>query len=125
MADAADRFASRIWSLRERADRHEAAFEPPADPPAPAEAMTYLRQGAGPAVSLYVEARTGGLMVHFPPEEYEALESAMNDWLELYAACYGYDVVAEFTVREAAELLLDTENIRDVAQVLTDVPERH
>ena len=124
MSDAAQRFASRIHSLRERADEDVAAFEAPDDPPAADEAMTYLREGAGPAVSLYVEARTGGLMVHLPPEEYEALESAMNDWLELYAACYGYDIVAEFTVREAAELLLDTENIRDAAQMLTDVPER-
>jgi hypothetical protein len=75
-------------------------------------------------VSLYVEARTGGNMVHFPPDEYHALEGAMNDYLELYAACYGVDVTAEYALREAAELLIDTHNIKDVAQILTGVPER-
>jgi hypothetical protein len=123
--DVEQRFHDRIADLAEQAERDVAAFEPPADPPAPDEAMAYLREGAGPAVSLYVESRTGGLMVHFPPEKYEALEGAMNDWFELYAACYGYDIDAAFTVRKAAELLLDTRNIRDVGQLLTDVPERH
>ncbi len=124
MATATDRFHARIATLRKRADRHRSAFQPPADPPAPDEAMTYLREGAGPAVSLYVEARTGGQMVHFPPEQYTALESAMNDWFELYAACYGQEITAEFALREAAELLIDTENIRHVAEVLTAVPDR-
>lgn len=124
MATAAERFHARIETLRERADRDLAAFEPPADPPAPDAAMTYLREGAGPAVSLYVEARTGGQMVHFPPPEYHALESTMNDYLALYTACYGNRVNPEFALREAAELLIDTENIRDVAQLLTGVPER-
>jgi hypothetical protein len=118
-----DRFAERIWTLRERADRDVATFEAPADPPATDEAMTYLTAGAGPAVSLYVEARTGGLVVHFPPDEYEALESAMNDWFELYAACHGVDLTAEYPLRTAAEALLDTHNIHDVARVLTGVPE--
>ena len=86
--------------------------------------MQYLREGAGPAVSLYVEARTGGLMVHFPPDEYHALEGAMNAYLDLYAACYGVDLDGEFTIREAAELLVDTHNVKDVAQILTGVPER-
>jgi hypothetical protein len=98
-------------------------FSPPTDPPDEAKAMDFLREGAGPAISLYVEARTGGLMVHFPPEEYEALEGAMNTWLELYAACFGVDIEADWTLREAAELLVDTHNVRDVAVVLTRVPE--
>ncbi|MEF8812986.1 MAG: hypothetical protein V5A55_04110 [Halovenus sp.] len=122
--DAKERFASRIHDLADRATEDCAAFDPPADPPDEEQAMTYLREGAGPAVSLYVEGRTGGLSVHFPPDEYRALESAMNDWLELYAACYGVDLQAEFTVREAAQLLVDTHNIGDVAQILTGVPER-
>lgn len=115
-------FEERIWDLRERADRHVETFEPPAAPPAHEQAMTYLRTGAGPAVSLYVEARTGGNMVHFPPDQYHALEGSMNDWLELYAACYGVDIDADFVIRTAAEALLDTENIHDVARVLTGVP---
>lgn len=119
----AEHFHDRIWDLRERADRHVATFDPPEAPPKPDEAMTYLRNGAGPAVSLYVEARTGGNMVHFPPPEYHALEGAMNDWFELYAACYGADIEAEFVIRTAAEALLDTHNIHDVARVLTGVPE--
>ena len=118
------RFAERIEDLANRATADCAAFEPPADPPADEQAMSYLRDGAGPAVSLYVEARTGGLMVHFPPDQYHALENAMNDWFELYAACYGVDVDADVALRKAAELLIDTHNIKDVAQILTGVPER-
>ncbi|MFB6219762.1 MAG: hypothetical protein ABEH77_11430 [Halobacteriaceae archaeon] len=87
-------------------------------------AMAYLREGAGQAVWVYVEAHTGGRNVWFPPEELAALRWTMNTYLELYAACHGRDIDAAFTVREAAELLLDTENIRDVAQLLTGVPER-
>jgi hypothetical protein len=63
-------------------------------------------------------------MVHVPPDEYHALEGAMNDYFGLYAACYGVDISAEYALREAAELLIDTHNIKDVAQILTGVPER-
>jgi hypothetical protein len=49
----------------------------------------------------------------------------MNTYLELYAACYGADIDASFAVTEAAELLVDTHNIHDVATMLTHVPERH
>jgi hypothetical protein len=120
--DAHARFAERIWHLAERAEREQQAFDRPADPPATEEAMDYLREGAGPAVSLFVEARTGRHMVHFQPEEYHALEGAMNTWLGMYAACHGVDLDAEFALREAAQLLVDTHNIRDVAVVLTQVP---
>ncbi|MFC7057100.1 hypothetical protein [Halovenus salina] len=48
----------------------------------------------------------------------------MNDWLALYTACYGVDTEPDVTLRVAAELLVDTHNIRDVAQILTGVPER-
>ena len=125
MSSTEERFHDRIHDLADRATVDCAAFEPPDDPPEPAKAMDILRTGVGPAVSLYVEARTGGLMVHFPPDEYRALEEAMNDWLELYAACYGVDIDADVTVRVAAELLVDTHNIKDVAQILTGVPERN
>jgi hypothetical protein len=122
--DAKTRFTERIWDLAERVERERAAFDPPADPPAEDRAMEFLREGTGPAIALFVEARTGGQMVHFDPEPYAALESAMNDWLELYAACYGTDIDADYALREAAELLVDTHNIKDVAQVLTGIPER-
>jgi len=118
------RVLDRVDDLTARADRDVAAFEPPADPPDEEAAIRYLREGVGPAVSLYVEARTGDRMVRLPPAEYEALEGAMNDWLALYAACHGVEVDAAFALREAAELLVDTHNVADVAQLLTHVPER-
>jgi hypothetical protein len=121
--DAEARFHERIHQIAGRAERAREAFDPPANPPATDRAMALLSDGAGPAVSLYVEARTGGLMVHFPPDEYHALEGAMNTYLELYAACYGVDVDGDWALREAAELLIDTHNIRDVAVMLTHVPE--
>jgi hypothetical protein len=124
MSSARARFTERIHGLAAEAERDREVFEPPADPPDEEAAMSYLREGAGPAVSLFVEARTGQHMVHFPPEEYHALEGAMNQWFELYAACYGVEMEAEFVLREAADLLLDTRNIGDVAQLLTHVPER-
>jgi hypothetical protein len=117
-------YHERIDRLAARADRDRAAFEPPADPPDEERALAYLREGAGPAIALYVEARTGGEPVRFEPEAFAALEGAMNDWLELYAGCYGRDIDAAFTVREAAEILLRTENVRHTAQVLTKVPAR-
>ena len=122
--DPETRFAQRIWDIADEATEDCAAFEPPTNPPDEELAMTYLREGAGPAISLYVEARTGDQMVHFPPDEYRALEGAMNDYLDLYAACYGVALSPEFQLREAAELLVDTHNIKDVAQILTGVPER-
>jgi len=121
---AEQRFGERIDQLADQATRDCAAFETPADPPNAEQAMAYLREGAGPAISVYIEARTGGQMVQFPPDRYRALEAAMNDWLGLYAACYGVEMSPEYALREAAELLLDTHNIKDVAQILTGVPER-
>jgi hypothetical protein len=120
-----DDYHDRIADLARRARRDRAAFEPPADPPAEERALGYLREGAGPAIALYLEARTGGgEPVRFEPEAFAALEGAMNDWLELYASCHGTDIEAEFTVREAAEILVRTENVRHTAEVLTKVPDR-
>lgn len=119
-----ERFGERIDHLADQATAECAAFEPPASPPNTEQAMSYLREGAGPAISVYVEARTGGQMVQFPPDQYHALEGAMNDWLGLYAACYGVEMTPGYALREGAELLLDTHNIKDVAQILTGVPER-
>jgi hypothetical protein len=122
MTDSAG-FTERIRALEQQADADRDSFSPPANPPEEARAMDYLREGAGQAVSLFIEARTGDNIVHFPPEEYNALEGAMNAWLELYAACYGVDLEADWALREVAELLLDTHNIKDVAVMLTHVPE--
>jgi hypothetical protein len=114
----------RIETLARRARRDREAFVPPSDPPATEEATTYLREGVGPAVALYVEARTGDELVRFDPAAFERLEEAMNTWLELYAACHGAEIDAAFTVREAAELLVETHNVRHAAELLTRVPDR-
>lgn len=119
-------YADRIGALAQRARRTREAFDPPADPPAEDRALRYLREGLGPTVALYLEARTGdGDPVAFAPEEFSALEGAVNEWLELYAACYGVSLDAEFTVREAAVALLETRDVRDTARVLTRVPGRY
>ncbi|MFB6160910.1 MAG: hypothetical protein ABEJ61_06995 [Haloferacaceae archaeon] len=115
---------ARIDELARRARRDREAFVPPDDPPAPEAALTYLREGVGPAVALYVRARTGEDLVRFDPAAFERLEDAMNTWLDLYAACYGAEIDASFTVREAAELLVETHDVRHVAELLTRVPDR-
>ncbi|APW98522.1 hypothetical protein CHINAEXTREME_12390 [Halobiforma lacisalsi AJ5] len=126
------RYGPRIAALERRAERERRHLER-ADSPLegrddgvlrPEEPSEYLRDGAGPAIWLYVEGRTGGRLVQFSPAELAALESAMNDWFECYALCHGVDLDAEFTVREAAELLLETRNVIDTAQLLTQVPAR-
>ena len=122
--DPAQRFGDRIEELAEQATAKREGFEPPASPPDEDRAMTYLREGFGPAVSLFVEARTGGMMVQFPPNEYHTLEGTMNAYLDMYAACYGVDLEGEYALREAAQLLVDTHNVRDVARILTGVPAR-
>nr|WP_205596831.1 hypothetical protein [Halostella salina] len=110
-------------ALAETLRQRRASFEPSEDPPDEERAMAILREGFGPTVSLYVECRTGGRAVRFGEAEFARLERTMNEWLELYAACYGIDIDADFTVRTAAEALLDTENVHDVARVLTGVPD--
>ncbi|PGF17045.1 hypothetical protein CP556_13560 [Natrinema sp. CBA1119] len=124
------RYGPRIAALARRAERERAALDADgsdgetAVDPRPDTADTYLREGAGQAIWLYVEARTGGRLVPFTEPEFEALETAMNRWLECYTRCHGVDLEAAFTVREAAELLLETRNIIDTAQLLTRVPKR-
>lgn len=118
------RYGPRIAALARGAERDRAAVEAD-DSAADAEvAREYLREGAGQAIWCYVEARTGGRLVAFSEAEFAAIERAMNDWLECYARCHGVELEADFTVRQAAELLLETRNVVDTAQLLTGVPER-
>jgi hypothetical protein len=117
-------YEGRIRETAAAARREREAFDPPADPPAPDRAMHYCREGVGEVVAVYVEARTADWPVRFTPEEHRLLERALNDWLDLYARCYGVETDSSFAVREAAELLVDTHNVRDVAQMLTCVPDR-
>ena len=116
-------FSDRIAELSEHAKRDREEFEPPSNPPDEEAALEYLIDGVGEVVGLYIEARTGEV-VRLDSAEFALLERALNDWLELYAACYGVDIEADFTVREVAELLVDTHSLRETATLLTRVPER-
>lgn len=118
------RYRDRIFALADRARSDHEAFEPPVSPPDEEQAMEYLRSGLGPTVGLYIEARTADDPVRFSPVEMSLLEQALNDWLSLYAQCYEVPLDAEFTVRETAELLVETHNIKDTAQLLTQIPDR-
>jgi hypothetical protein len=117
-------YHARIESAVERYRADRAAFEPPADPPAPERAMEFCREGLGPAVMIYVDARANDWGVAFSEREFDLLHEALNGYLSLYTACYGVETDPDAAVREAAELLLDTHNIRDVAAILTGVPDR-
>ncbi|WP_436344422.1 hypothetical protein [Natronorubrum sp. FCH18a] len=121
------RYGPRIAALERRAerDRTAVAADDGAEGAEPDDAATYLREGAGQAIWLYVEARTGGRLVPFSPAELAALERAMNRWFECYTRCYGVELEAEFTVREAADLLVQTRNVDDVGQLLTGTPPRN
>ncbi|AQL41420.1 hypothetical protein BV210_01240 [Halorientalis sp. IM1011] len=117
-------YHARIQTVVERYRRDREAFERPADPPAEESAMDFCREGLGPTVMIYVDARANDWGVEFSEREFDLLHEALNGYLSLYAACYGVETDPDTTVRAAAELLLDTHNIRDVAAVLTGVPER-
>lgn len=118
------RYSERVEALADRARRDRERFEPPAEPPDEGRALEFLREGVGPAISVYVEGRTGGERVPFTAEEVSLLEESLNGWLSLYARCYGEELDAAFSIRAAAEVLVDTRNVVDTARVLTHVPER-
>jgi hypothetical protein len=113
----------RIQALVTRAQRDRERFQPPADPPDEERAMRYLREGAGPAISVYVEGRTGGDLAAFSDVEVSLLEAAVSTWLGLYARCYGVERDVDVSLRQAAELLIDTRNVADTAALLTRVPD--
>lgn len=116
------RYRDRIESLADRAAAERESFTPPDPESVEERAVRYCREGVGPTVAVYVEARTGGRSVRFPSEEFDLLGRALRDWLALYARCYGVETDPDATIRTAAELLLDTHSARDVARLLTDVP---
>lgn len=125
-ARAADEspYAERIRELAAEARRAREAFDPPEGDERAERAAECARDGVGPVVALYVEARTGARNVAFSAAEHRLLRRALNDWLTLYARCHGVELDADFAVREAAELLVETRDVRDAAQLLTRVPER-
>jgi hypothetical protein len=116
-----DDFEARAVALRERATTAREAFDPPADPPDGERALSFARDGVGEAAAVYIEARTQESWVYFDADAWSALETALNDYLELFAACHGVDCNPDVTVRTAAETLLDTHDAVDTAAVLTDV----
>lgn len=117
-------YRARIESVVEQYRMDREQFDRPVDPPEPDRSMDYCREGLGPAVMIYVDARTSDWGVRFSERDFDLLHEAINGYLSLYTACYGVETDPDTTVREAAELLLDTHNIRDVAAMLTGVPER-
>ena len=112
----------RALAAAARAERRR--FEPPADGKAAERALSYVREGVAPVTGVYLEAHTGGRNVRFSAAELRSLHRALNDWLALYARCYGVRVDPDATVRTAAEILLQTHDAREVARLLTDVPPR-
>jgi hypothetical protein len=116
----AEGLESRVDDLHAIAADAREAFESPSD--AEQRAMAYCRHGLWPVLAVYVDRR--GAHAQLGQPHHDRLETALNTWLELYALSYGADLSFDFSVREAAELFVSTHNVRDVAQLLTDVPER-
>ncbi len=126
MAATHSGYYDRIVDLADEARRARASFEADGieSDAADERALAYCREGVGPVVAVYVEARTADYDVEFSQRELDLLHGALNDWLALYARCYGVEMEPEFTVRQAAEVLIETHNVRDVALLLTRVPAR-
>ncbi len=114
----------RIERLAERARREREAFDPPERTPAPERAQEYLQDGVGELVSLYIDGRTGGEFAAFSEREWDLLHRALDDWLELYARCYGRRLERGFQIRTLAELVIDTHNLHDAVMMATKVPDR-
>ncbi|XVH31687.1 hypothetical protein ACNS7O_00470 [Haloferacaceae archaeon DSL9] len=118
------RFAERIERLAAESEAARLRFEPPAEPPDDDRALEQLTEGLAPVVSVYIEARTASPPVALSRGEFDRLQRAANGWLERYAACYGAAIDPEVAVRAAAELVVQTHDLRDTAQLLTGVPSR-
>lgn len=116
--------AERIDALTTRARRERDSFVvDPGEVPATERAMEYLRNGFGPTVWCYVDARTGDWQ-SLTESEMARLDQGTNDWLAVYARCHGTEIDPDVSIRSAAEVLIETHNVRDTAQLLTGVPPR-
>lgn len=113
--------ADRVERVTQGSEAAREAVEP-AETTDPDAALDALRDGLWPVLSVYIDARRTN--VRLTPAEQAALDEALNDWLAVYAAHYGYVVDPDVPVREAAEAFLDTHNIQQTAAVLTGVPKR-
>jgi hypothetical protein len=121
------RYAERIEDLaREARTAREgwADANPHDSAPDDQRALEAARDGLGPVVATYVEARTSEDPPRFSAREHRLLRRATRDWLECYTRSHGVEHDADATVRTAAELLLETHDIVDVAQLLTGVPDQ-
>ncbi|SFG38748.1 hypothetical protein SAMN04488063_1884 [Halopelagius inordinatus] len=123
-AEAESVYAERIRELAAEARRKREAFDAPEGDERVERAAECARDGVGPVLSVYVEARTAAADVAFSAAEHRLLRRALNDWLTLYARCHGVELDADFAVRAAAELLVETHDVHDTVQLLTRVPER-
>jgi len=115
-------YDDRIEELARRAETVADGFDP--DPPAHQRALSIVSDGVGPTVAVYCEARTGESWVRFSQPEFDRLEATLNRWLSLYGACYGVELSGGYSIRTAAELLVDTHDAQAVAAALTGVPEQ-
>jgi hypothetical protein len=120
-SDAPGEYDERAFALRDRAREARERFDAPANPPDRERALAFARDGVGEAAAIYVDARMEGSWVYFDADAFDALETALNAYLELFAACHGVDRDPDVTVRTAAEALLDTHDAVDTAAILTDV----
>lgn len=116
-----DRIERLAAAARRMEDEVEASGNSEADPDVET-AEDVVSEGLGPTVSVYVEHRTGGRLAPFTVDELGTLEEALNTWLEVYCRCYGLDLEFDYTVRQAAEVLVETHDARAVAELLTKVP---
>ncbi len=88
-------------------------------------ALECLMMGFGPIVAMYLEARIKGKLIPITQNQFEKIELIMNGWLEIYARYYGEEIEANFSVRDAALLFLETHDIQDVAEILTKIPNKN
>jgi hypothetical protein len=115
----------RIDELADRVREEREAFEPPGSAEEADEcAKRCCREGVGPTILVYVEGRAGDELVAFDEGTFARLERTLNEWLALYARCYGVDADPDVTIREAAEVFVDTHSARHTAEILTGVPDR-
>lgn len=119
-ADAPSRFADRIAGLVGEAAAARVDTSVAADPD-PDAARRVARDGLGSVVACYIEARTSDDPARFSTTELAGLNRATRDWLTCYARTLGVDHDSDATVRGAAELLLATYDVVEVARRLTGV----
>lgn len=117
------RYADRIERLAQEAREARESWDGDLDTPDGEGALEAARDGLGPVVACYVEARTSDEPPRFSAREHRLLRRATRDWLELFARHHGVAHESDATVRAAAELLLETHDVVAVAELLTGVPE--